>query len=100
MQMPWVPRFGSAVQIIPQPPQLLLSLLVFTQAPPQTVPAQEPFRQQELLVHTVPQAPQLLLSVFLFTQVGKAPTVHTSGAEFGQLQVWEQRAPDPCEVLM
>jgi len=48
------------LQTCPQPPQLLLLVLVLTHAPPQQlVPAP----------HTCPQLPQLLLSVCSLTQV-------------------------------
>lgn len=78
---------GSGWQTLPQLPQLLLSVLVFTQEPKQTVPEHEPPRQHAPAAQTVPQLPQLLLSVCVFTQVGKPDTVHTVGAEAGQEQL-------------
>ena len=57
---PFVHPQPGPEQTAPQAPQLLRSLLVFTQLPLQQL---VPFRQ------TLPQTPQLLLSLFVSTQI-------------------------------
>lgn len=64
---------GFGEHTLPQPPQLLGSVCVFTHWPLQSVPAQvatqEPFWQLWPLVHAFPQLPQFCGSVWVFTQV-------------------------------
>jgi len=67
-------QLAPPAQIFPQVPQLLLSVEVFTQEPPQKVWPMEqtdwqvPLVQLEPAPQTLPQVPQLLLSVLGFTQ--------------------------------
>ena len=61
------------VQALPQAPQLVASVCVFTQAPPQSVvpvaQAQAPAVQTRPIGQAVPQVPQFAASVWRFTQV-------------------------------
>jgi len=81
-------------QTLPQPPQLLFSVLVLTQLPLQKVcpagHAHTLFVQVRPLVQTVPQVPQLLLS---FAVVRQTPL--QSVCPLGQLHTpfWQVRPP-------
>ena len=59
------------MQRVPQRPQLVASVRVFTHAPPHEVcpagQAHAPFMQVSPPEHDLPQAPQLVLSVRVFT---------------------------------
>jgi hypothetical protein len=86
------------VHVVPQAPQLLLSVLMFVQPLPQKLGLLEfgqwqlppPSHTLPVLVQLFPQLPQLLLSVLMFVQL--VPQ------KFGELG-FEQTQPPPEHVL-
>jgi hypothetical protein len=77
----WAEQISVHVHAAPQAPQLLVLLVVSTQAPlhltrfPEQVALQVPRLQTWLLVHAVPQEPQLFGSVYKSTQPALPHTV-------------------------